>query len=551
MKNLRKTAFLSATILLVVCCTAKVDKTSNHAREKDLADPELSLSGVPTSAVPSGTSFVLTVSSKSGGDIYVESDNSAFVSVLAKSAKEFQITVASVKDRDVTVSVLQEEDDSYSEATNDFTFQIKGTVTGALPGLDDELSGTVVTYTESKKSPINPERGLYRMFEIKSAYDKISATDVKARRAQGNAVFMLEFYLMDFMKDNISSSYIHNMRDCFNAIREGGAKAIVRFAYTNQWIAGEDEEPPVYIVMNHVKQIKPVLQENEDVIFVMQAGFVGTWGEWTSTTHFEIEDRKNLCDALLEALPSSRQIGLRTAYHKRKMYNLSYKDTVTQATAHDGSLISRIGGHNDCLVSVSEDHGTYKCVEDRDYWMAETRYTIMGGETCELCEWCQCEHYLQELADFHWTYLNAGYHDGVISRWKTGGCYDEIVDNLGYRLVFKDVSYETLEAGKPCKLTIRMENKGYAAPMNPRLAYLVWKGSDGKEVKSPLGADPRTWHSGYNSVVTMFTPTTAQGTLYLELSDPLLPDNPLYSIALANDQVFDKNTGYNKLFEVN
>ncbi|MBR4735918.1 MAG: DUF4874 domain-containing protein, partial [Bacteroidales bacterium] len=215
MKNLRKTAFLSATILLVVCCTAKVDKTSNHAQ--DLADPELSLSGVPTSAVPSGTSFVLTVSSKSGGDIYVESDNSAFVSVLAKSAKEFQITVASVKDRDVTVSVLQEEDDSYSEATNDFTFQIKGTVTGALPGLDDELSGTVVTYTESKKSPINPERGLYRMFEIKSAYDKISASDVKARRAQGNAVFMLEFYLMDFMKENISSSYIRNMRDCFNA----------------------------------------------------------------------------------------------------------------------------------------------------------------------------------------------------------------------------------------------------------------------------------------------------------------------------------------------
>ena len=63
----------------------------------------------------------------------MESDNPAFVSVLAKSAKEFQITVASVKDRDVTVSVLQEEDDSYSEATKEFSFQIQGTVKGALP----------------------------------------------------------------------------------------------------------------------------------------------------------------------------------------------------------------------------------------------------------------------------------------------------------------------------------------------------------------------------------------------------------------------------------
>ena len=232
------------------------------------------------------------------------------------------------------------------------------------------------------------------------------------------------------------------------------------------------------------------------------------------------------------------------------VYGLSIKDTITRATAHDGSFISRIGGHNDCLLGVSGDHGSYKSIEDRDYWMAETRYTIMGGETCELCEWCHCEHFLQEMADYHWSYLNAGYHDGVINRWKTEGCFDEIVDNLGYRLVLKDVSHETLEAGTPCKLTIRMENKGYAAPMNPRLAYLVWKGSDGKEVKSPLGADPRTWHSGYNPIVTMFTPTTAKGTLYLELSDPLLPDNPLYSIALANDDVFDKNTGYNKLFGI-
>ena len=36
------------------------------------------------------------------------------------------------------------------------------------------------------------------------------------------------------------------------------------------------------------KQLKPVLQKNEDVIFVLQAGFVGAWGEWYYTTHFGI-----------------------------------------------------------------------------------------------------------------------------------------------------------------------------------------------------------------------------------------------------------------------
>ena len=68
--------------------------------------------------------------------------------------------------------------------------------------------------------------------------------------------------------------------------------------------------------------------------------------------------------------------------------------------------------------------------------------------------------------------------------------------------------------------------------------------------KSFLGADARTWQPGYNAVVSYFTPSTDKGTLYLELPDPLLSENPDYSMALANKNVFDAKTGYNKLFEV-
>ena len=52
------------------------------------------------------------------------------------------------------------------------------------------------------------------------------------------------------------------------------------------------------------------------------------------------------------------------------------------------------------------------------------------------------------------------------------------------------------------------------------------------------------------TTVSFFTPSTAKGTLYLELSDPLLSKNPVYSIALANKDVFDQTTGLNKLFEI-
>ena len=40
------------------------------------------------------------------------------------------------------------------------------------------------------------------------------------------------------------------------------------------------------------------------------------------------------------------------------------------------------------------------------------------------------------------------------------------------------------------------------------------------------------------------------GTVYLALEDPLLPGRPEYSIALANDGVWDAETGWNKLFEL-
>jgi trans-aconitate methyltransferase len=138
----------------------------------------------------------------------------------------------------------------------------------------------------------------------------------------------------------------------------------------------------------------------------------------------------------------------------------------------------------------------------------------------------------------------------VLSRWQKDGCFGEIEARLGYRLVLKDVHYDALQAGKKCKVTIRLYNKGFAAPMNPREAWLVWVTPSGTKEKTLLGADPRNWHPGYNAVVASFTPSTAKGALYLEFPDPLLPDRPEYSIALANKNVFDDKTGLNKLFEV-
>jgi hypothetical protein len=33
-------------------------------------------------------------------------------------------------------------------------------------------------------------------------------------------------------------------------------------------------------MLRHIDQVSPLLHDNEDVIDALQAGFIGTWGEW-------------------------------------------------------------------------------------------------------------------------------------------------------------------------------------------------------------------------------------------------------------------------------
>ncbi len=548
-----------SALLVFVGCEPKDPEPTPVNPGKEQADPELTINGVPGSALESGSSFVLKLASKSSGAISLSIDKPSMAFARAKSDTEYEITASSVEDATVGISISQEETEDYLAAQATCSFKVKGSGVSNVPGPNDEIEGTKVSFEEAEGEVASPERGMYSAYEVQTKSDNISAGNVKSKRLSGNTLWLIEFYLTDFMSGNISKTYLKKVQDNFDAIREGGAKAIVRFAYRNNNNNPDQvQEPEVDVVLRHVEQLKPILQANEDVLFALQAGFVGCWGEWYYTTHFvmnpsstaDYQPRKKLTDALLDAVPASRQIQLRTPKFKMKMYGLSVKDTITAKTAHDGSIVSRLAGHNDCFGASDSDEGTFDGNDTREFWKADTRYAIMGGETCKLSDYCLCPATLKDLEDYHWTYLHDGYNEQVLGRWQKDGCMGEIRARLGYRLVLQDVHYGTIEPGKSCKVTIRLNNKGFAAPMNPREAWLVWVGSDGKKQISLLGVDPRTWHSGYNAVVTSFTPTTAKGTLYLELSDPLLPDKPAYSIALANKDVFDSKTGLNKLFEV-
>lgn len=443
---------------------------------------------------------------------------------------------------------------------------------GCAPeGLDNEsvdYPGLVhETFIESKKSFPNPERGFDHSRNWHSASDAVlKESFLNVQRLQGRTVLYTGYYLTDFMESDISQDFLDLIDANMRVLRKGGVKCVLRFAYkTDMYETGHPWDAQPEWVHRHIEQLKPVLQRNADVILCMQAGFIGVWGEWAYTDGFmrspktkeDFKTRRDVMLALLDALPKNRTIAVRTGRYKMNMFLDSYADSVTLETAYDESDLSRICAHNDCFGADATDMGTFTTMAEREFWKKESRYLLMGGETCQMSYHCTCKRTLEDCKSYHWTYTSGP--SNISQRWKEEGCYDEIEKRLGYRITLTDIHHTPKAApGQDFRVVLELKNTGFAAPMNPRDVELVFVDGKGKKTVYELNdVDPRYWFAGDKVTIdrTIMIPEDAAGscTLYFNLPDPefALRNNPLFSIRLANaEYMWDEKTGYNRIIEL-
>ncbi|MCR5407614.1 MAG: DUF4832 domain-containing protein [Bacteroidales bacterium] len=434
---------------------------------------------------------------------------------------------------------------------------------------DDSYPGLQkVTYTSTDENFPNPERGLYSGTSFESEDGAaVSSSVLKSNRKMGRSLYMLECWLKPFFESDISEAYLALIRKSLQAYRGTGAKCILRFGYSNDIkdLKHPENDAPFDTneeqVLRHIAQLKPILQEYADVIYVMQAGFIGCWGEWHYTTAFpaspttyeEYLPRKRVTDALLDALPATRQLELRTPAAKMTMYGYSIADTITRAEAHTPTTKARLAGHDDCFLADATDQGTLRSKTDREYWSAESKYVIIGGETCAMSTYCKCDNAIKTMEDQHYSYLNSSFDPNVLNYWSKNSCLNEIRLRLGYRFVLtKGYFTQNPSAGDSMRAVLYINNAGFASVMNPRDAELVLTDDQGEVLSSwPLESDPRYWMGGNTTVIdqSIELPSGISGscTLWLNLPDPDYRTNPLYSIRLANEEVWDEETGFNKL----
>lgn len=472
-----------------------------------------------------------------------------------------------------------------------------------------------VIYKESDEDIRNPERGFYIPLGTKaSAFTLLNKERLKELCTQpykaGSASYSVNLsliyrsYELDIFKDKpLPVSFLTNLQKDFDAVRETGLKMILRFAYTNSSHEGNCKDAykicppygdaPKQIVFNHVQQLKPLLQKNADVIAVLQEGFIGIWGENYFTDYFGCAsddgagrildsnwlDRNQLLHYLLDAMPKDRMVQVRTPQIKQryvygvrskpKMPAISLKEAFTKKDK------ARIGFHNDCFLASADDYGTFydygNSVSKRDtanyqlrkYFEADSRYTAVGGETCDDAYSPQndCEplgHAEKEMRLMHYSYLNTSYNNRVNNDWDSSGCMKSIKQKLGYRLVLRKAIFpKRIRKGKPFKMLLQLENAGYASPFNPRPVQLILRNKQTQEVISlDFKTSIQKWFTGKINLQQQFAlPAPAAKGEYevlLHLPDGYksLQSNPAYSIRLANDDVWEAATGFNKLRHV-
>ena len=384
-----------------------------------------------------------------------------------------------------------------------------------------------IKFVPSSEPIVSPERGFWSF--VDDDFAKVSDENLAALYDEGLTIGYGVVLLNTYRSSSLPPEFLMQLESRFAATRKAGIKIILRFAYNYPSSSSEYEnaiDAPLANVMKHIEQLKPVIAKNSDVIAVMQAGFIGAWGEGhTSSNKLDTDENKALVrDALLAAIPP--EVPLQWRYPA---------DLIPWQKA---GTLGRFGFHNDCFLSSPTDVGTYsddekRRDEERKIMAAQTDMHFHSVETCDADKTQlrnDCASILKEGAEFHVSGINLSYYRAFHERWEKDGCLPEITTKLGYRLRLVEARFE----GETVSVTIA--NDGWARLARPRNLELSYGG------KVVIFKDQSLDHIGAGRQITLtanFAKTASKnGSVCLAAPDPTasLKDDTRYAIRFANSE---------------
>ena len=384
-----------------------------------------------------------------------------------------------------------------------------------------------IDFPASDASLTNPERGFWKF--AADDFLKVDPSELATIRSQGLSLAYAIVRLDDYRDTALPQTILDALQHSFDLTRQAGLKIILRFSYNYPQTSSEYEgakDAALPIVLAHIAQLGPVIAANADVIAVMQAGFIGAWGEaHTSSNGLDSPAAKAaIRDALAASIPAPLQIQWRYP---------------TDLLAWPPATRIRFGLHNDCFLSSDTDVGTYSDdaatrARQRAQIAKLTKTTFFSGETCDAQPTeiiTDCADALAESATFHLSALGLDYYRRFHEAWMRQGCYTQITDQMGYRLRLMSANIDA------AVIRVTLANDGWARAVQPRPLRVGVPGSSGVAL-GPLTLD----QIGPAQTVTLLAelPMPLPERLCLTAPDisPRLASDPRYAIRPANGDAF-------------
>lgn len=364
----------------------------------------------------------------------------------------------------------------------------------------------------------------------------------------------------------LTAAELHGISTRLALFRGTGVRVLVRFTYNLGSASGPAPDAPLKIILKHLSQLAPIVRADRDVVFGLEAGFIGDWGEWHDSTYGNdtVKAQNALLAAEFHDFPGMFPILIRypgdtIAY---------FKDTTVRPQA---------GIHDDCYASQRWDCGTFNStysVQDplgiseaelRMYAQEQSTQSVLVGEPAGLTptyDLRSCQKFLEYAYSYHLQSFNIFtlQYPAFINGWAQQGCLNRIANGIGTRIVLQHVVVAGAVApSATLHASLTMVNDGFGRVVRERpvtvailangavIAQAAVPSMDLRTLKSSNPPVPETFSFDI-SLPENLPAGTLTAALYI--ADPAMPASAVYALPLNSvdsngNAIFNALNGYN------
>jgi hypothetical protein len=370
----------------------------------------------------------------------------------------------------------------------------------------------------------------------------------------------------------LSTTMLSDIASRLSAYASTGMRLIVRFTYNFGPIGSTAMDAPLSVILQHIDQVAPILLQDRDLIVALEAGFIGTWGEWHDSTN------GNDTAAAQKAVLDKEQ----TYFNGVFPVLVRYPGDLLQYTGNS-TPPSGFGLHDDYYDSDSDDGATWNpcdtnggyclsgetAAELQSYAAAVSQNTMFVGEfgaldaSMQTCAALDTYSYIYNVQSI----TLSPYPTTIGTELQTEGCALSFYNKVGTRIELQHASISgNATAGGQLQVAITLSNTGYGRVIRPRPATLVFIANGTAVAQLPipltsldlrqLAAAAAPMPQTFQFMVTLPAgfPSSGAVSAALLIPDPApsLSTQPAYALPLnsvdsSNNPVYNPATGYNML----